>query len=946
MEKSKEKIRKQKLLIFICGMILWFMTLIGSVYAITAVKTSTTATVIPSGYHFAPRYISGKTTYQLCSAPSGYKWNIGDTELTLYKGSDEAVPPASAKGNIWVKYKNVGTYMDETVDMKITITGWTNPKKIVFGKTSIAVGNPSTADGGTSRYVTLKIEYFKGGTSTLFSGLKGHQPIGDFDYFSGKGSEWLKTGTNSSIKFIIPTETYSKFDLSKISSNMIGVKSGGGGGTGSNDGLSFLYLFNNPSHTITWYGGFLKFNMACPDKEFQVNYMSNGGTGTMSPTLVKYGVSTATKTNTFTRTGYQFKEWRVYRDYDDKWAMKKSDGSTTWATSGTYKPYENGIKVAQTAPCGNVYFYAQWTPNTYTVKYNGNGSTGGSTASSSHTYDTAKALTANGFTRTGYTFNGWNTKADGSGTSYTNQQSVKNLTSTNGATINLYAQWKINQYTLTYNVNGGNAISPTSKKLNYNAVYGTLPTPTRTGYTLQGWYTASSGGTKVSSSTKMTASNKTIYAQWKINTYTVTYNANGGSNPPQNQIKTYATALTLSTTKPTKTGYIFKNWNTKADGSGTSYTSGGNYTGNASITLYAQWTPITYTIKYNGNGSTGGSTVSSSHTYDTAKALTTNGFVKDGYTFINWNTKIDGSGTSYTNKQSVKNLTSTNGATVNLYAQWDDNTKPIISGPLLDDVDENPIKPFVDEGKLIIQLNDIFHPEKYISALDMVDGDITQKVTYQHNIPMNDYHVINSGTYQVHYEVVNSNGIKGIYTLTVIVNEPPVIQAKDRYFFLNQYKITPEELLRKTSVFDKEDGDISHQLEIKSIQYSDKTDKNIDYLDTSKVGKAKLTYIIKDSYNKEVEKEVTIEIVQVETLSHKKMRFIDMKYINTLDDTSQWKTNTALNSLLIDSLGMSSPMKEYHLKSSDVKDMKKYISNDVYRKNRQTNQAFAELYLK
>lgn len=84
--------------------------------------------------------------------------------------------------------------------------------------------------------------------------------------------------------------------------------------------------------------------------------------------------------------------------------------------------------------------YSAW--NTYTVAYNANGGEG-STASSSHTYGTAKKLTANGFVRIGYSFAGWNTKADGSGTSYSDGQSVKNLTSTNGATVTLYAQWSL-----------------------------------------------------------------------------------------------------------------------------------------------------------------------------------------------------------------------------------------------------------------------------------------------------------------------------------------------------------------------------------------------------------------------------------------------------------------------------------------------------------------------
>jgi len=145
-------------------------------------------------------------------------------------------------------------------------------------------------------------------------------------------------------------------------------------------------------------------------------------------------------------------------------------------------------------------------------------------------------------------------------------------------------------YTVTFNPNGGNC-STSSKTVTYNSTYSTLPTPTRTGYTFDGWYTSALGGSKVTSSTKYTtAGNTTLYAHWTANTYTVSYNANGGSGAPANQTKSYGTTLTLSSTKPTKAGYTFKNWNTKADGTGTTYSAGAAYTSNAAVTLYAQWT--------------------------------------------------------------------------------------------------------------------------------------------------------------------------------------------------------------------------------------------------------------------------------------------------------------------------------------------------------------------
>ena len=405
------------------------------------------------------------------------------------------------------------------------------------------------------------------------------------------------------------------------------------------------------------------------------------------------------------RTGYQMLGF-----YDNT-----SGGTKLWNNGGAcLKDGKYWNASNQWCYAGNVDIYPQWKANTYTVKYDGNGATGGSSASSSHTYDVAKALTANGYIRTGYTFKNWNTQADGKGVSYADKASVKNLTSVNGATVTFYAQWSINSYTLTYNPNGG-SVSPTSKSLTYNSAYGTLPTPTRKGYTFTGWFTAASGGTKVSESTKMGAGNITIYAHWKANVLRVNYYPNGATKVDNSTAMDGSGVSTITpdvqyryddfnydATMPSyglwdarrfiRTGYTSTNKYHLGSKDGTVLLDAGNNVfaktqdlataagvlsdlekGNVSISIYADWKANTYTIKYNGNGNTGGSTAGSSHTYDTAKGLTANGFTKTGYTFKNWNTKADGSGTSYADKASVKNLTATAGGTVNLYAQWTAN---------------------------------------------------------------------------------------------------------------------------------------------------------------------------------------------------------------------------------------------------------------------------------
>ena len=150
--------------------------------------------------------------------------------------------------------------------------------------------------------------------------------------------------------------------------------------------------------------------------------------------------------------------------------------------------------------------------------------------------------------------------------------------------------------------------------------------------------------------------------------YTVSYNANGGSGAPASQTKQYNVTLKLQTATPTRTGYTFAGWNTNSAGTGTSYSAGGNYTANANATLYAKWTANTYKVAYNSNGGSG-SMSQSTFTYNANGTLRTNTFTRTNYKFTGWATSANG-GVAYANGATVKNLSSTNNATVNLYAVW------------------------------------------------------------------------------------------------------------------------------------------------------------------------------------------------------------------------------------------------------------------------------------
>ena len=145
-------------------------------------------------------------------------------------------------------------------------------------------------------------------------------------------------------------------------------------------------------------------------------------------------------------------------------------------------------------------------------------------------------------------------------------------------------------YTVSYNANGGSGAPSSQTKWKDQALTLSSTKPTRTGYTFQGWATSASGSVAYAAGASYTANAAvTLYAVWKANTYTVSYNANGGSGAPGNQTKTYGTALTLSSTKPTRTNYTFKGWGTSASATTVSYAAGASYTANAAITLYAVW---------------------------------------------------------------------------------------------------------------------------------------------------------------------------------------------------------------------------------------------------------------------------------------------------------------------------------------------------------------------
>ena len=225
------------------------------------------------------------------------------------------------------------------------------------------------------------------------------------------------------------------------------------------------------------------------------------------------------------------------------------------------------------------------------------------------------------------------------------------------------------EYTISYRKNADDATGSTSSQ---TKTYGHSLTLRQSGYSRSGyafakWNTASDGsGTSYkagASYTKNAAA--TLYAQWAPNTYAVTYDANGGEGTTEAQSKVYGEPLTLQNNAFTREGYVFLNWNTSADGSGTAYQEGASYTEDTAATLYAIWAPDSYTVSYDGNGAESGTTAAQTKTYGAPLILQQNGFVHKGYGFTGWNTAQDGSGTGY-----AAGATYTANEAVTLYAQW------------------------------------------------------------------------------------------------------------------------------------------------------------------------------------------------------------------------------------------------------------------------------------
>lgn len=328
-----------------------------------------------------------------------------------------------------------------------------------------------------------------------------------------------------------------------------------------------------------------------------------------------------------------------------------------------YNTKANGSGIAftgSTPVTGPLTVYAQWEAIEYTVTFNGAGGNPWNPADAV-AVGTIRGTTfpATTPTRDGYLFAGWSTSAGGAA-DFTPSTPVN-------ANMTVYAVWAEDGYTVCFFGNGG---SPAKTTAIGNTEGVTLPAnPTREGYTFGGWYKDAAGNTPFFAANPVTA-DMSLYAIWELKTFNVTFEGNGGT--PENTVKKGCVNGTALPQQPTKEGYQFVQWNTKADGTGSQFTSATPVSG--PLTVYAVWSP--YYVKFDANGGELQINDSKAMIYDhvlvclVQKPDTGNILMPDiyqnkpGYVFEEWNTEADGSGTVFTGSTPItENMT--------VYAIWE-----------------------------------------------------------------------------------------------------------------------------------------------------------------------------------------------------------------------------------------------------------------------------------
>lgn len=383
---------------------------------------------------------------------------------------------------------------------------------------------------------------------------------------------------------------------------------------------------------------------------------------------------------------------------------KAATGSTVDLTGSSVKVptrpgynfmgWEDGSGIAMpsfyTVVYGGTTFYAKWQGQNQTITFDGNGAglLGAVTNTPSNINEpTGDTVTFSSYSMptpilAGYTFTGWNTQADGNGTAIPGSVVMP------FGGITYYAQWSADSQTISFK-NGagiptGSSVTgmpaPITKLTNETAtgLKAYAGTPTFSGYTFKGWYTNASGSTEMPDSALVPSGGITYYAQWDVDVQSVKFDGNGANVtgvPNAIPAETDAFVDLSGVASPSRVGYQFVEWQ---DENGLQMPGSIAKMPSHSVTYYAHWSANNYKVIFDGNGATSGSMSDQNFAYDTAQNLTAQNYDRTGYSFVGWNTELNGSGQAFNDGANVVNLTAVNNAGVRLYAQWATNDYTVV----------------------------------------------------------------------------------------------------------------------------------------------------------------------------------------------------------------------------------------------------------------------------
>lgn len=292
-------------------------------------------------------------------------------------------------------------------------------------------------------------------------------------------------------------------------------------------------------------------------------------------------------------------------------------------------------------------------PPSFTVTYSGNGYTGGTVPEDISNYFAGDTVTisknSGALTRTGHTFNGWNTSSSGDGIAYAGDDTYIKTAGND----TLYAVWTTDTFRITFNTLGGSTVNPID--IPYGSTINDPDEPSKTGHSFAGWYKEETCINIWNFATETVTEPTTLFAKWNIESYPLTYDGNGYTDgiAPASVTRPFNSTVTVADFGSlAKTGHNPVSWNTQKtnQGNGTDYFPGDQFTMPAeAMTLYVRWEIASYTVSYDGNNSTSGS-VPSSQTipYNTQFTVAGQGNLqRNGYDFDGWNTRNDGYGTDY-----------------------------------------------------------------------------------------------------------------------------------------------------------------------------------------------------------------------------------------------------------------------------------------------------------